>query len=234
MTEKKRRERASVSTTGMRPSAQRTVGRRHRSAFKVTKRSDIATTTQGAKKKYPFFCERCFTDPQTGVASGVTQSRNVRSRYRCSMCPAIHINSRSWLRSSSTHEPSDPPPRVVFFTSLWPSRVAGNRNDGQALIGNAVTSKTEELRLYVFRVRKKKHHTWKAEKKRNNTIRGAIKAGQPALNTPESASLLLPLPEGLFVALGSPTRRPVRVESRPDKSSALPKVERVDPSPFGT
>ena len=24
------------------------------------------------------------------------------------MCPAIHINSRSWLRSSSTHEPSDP------------------------------------------------------------------------------------------------------------------------------
>ena len=45
----------------------------------------------------------------------MTQSRNVRSRYRCSMCPAIHINSRSWLRSSSTHEPSDPPPRVVFI-----------------------------------------------------------------------------------------------------------------------
>ena len=38
----------------------------------------------------------------------------MRSRYRCSMCPAIHINSRSWLRSSSTHEPSDPPLRVVF------------------------------------------------------------------------------------------------------------------------
>jgi len=30
------------------------------------------------------------------------------------MCPAIHITSRSWLRSSSTHEPSDPPLRVVF------------------------------------------------------------------------------------------------------------------------
>ena len=26
---------------------------------------------------------------------------------------AIHINSRSWLRSSSTHEPSDPPLRIV-------------------------------------------------------------------------------------------------------------------------
>ena len=33
---------------------------------------------------------------------------------QCSMCPAIHINSRSWLRSSSTHEPSDPPLRVIF------------------------------------------------------------------------------------------------------------------------
>ena len=33
------------------------------------------------------------------------------------MCPAIHTSSRSWLRSSSTHEPSDPPLRIVaqFF-----------------------------------------------------------------------------------------------------------------------
>ena len=38
----------------------------------------------------------------------------MRSRCRCSMCSAIHINSRSWLRSSSTHEPSDPPLKVVF------------------------------------------------------------------------------------------------------------------------
>ena len=38
----------------------------------------------------------------------------MRSKSRCSKCPAIHINSRSWLRSSSTDEPSDPLPRVVF------------------------------------------------------------------------------------------------------------------------
>jgi hypothetical protein len=56
-----------------------------------------------------------FTDPQTGVAPGVTRGRNVRSKCRCSMCPAIHITSRSWLRSSSTHEPSDPPLGVVFL-----------------------------------------------------------------------------------------------------------------------
>lgn len=39
------------------------------------------------------------------------------------MCPAIHINSRSWLRSSSTREPSDPPLRVVsVFHFLCRSR----------------------------------------------------------------------------------------------------------------
>ena len=66
-----------------------------------------------------------FADPRTGVAPGVTRSRNVRSRCRCSMCPAIHINSRSWLRSSSTHEPSDPPHRVVnrVFSSSLRTRV---------------------------------------------------------------------------------------------------------------
>ena len=58
-----------------------------------------------------------FADPQTGVAPRLARSRNVRSRCRCSMCPAIHINSRSWLRSSSTHEPSDPPPKVVLSVS---------------------------------------------------------------------------------------------------------------------
>ena len=44
------------------------------------------------------------------------------------MCPAIHINSRSWLRSSSTHEPSDPPLSVYhlrfFFFDSAPSRTA--------------------------------------------------------------------------------------------------------------
>ncbi len=31
------------------------------------------------------------------------------------MCSAIHINYRSWLRSSSTHEPSDPPHRIILL-----------------------------------------------------------------------------------------------------------------------
>ena len=32
---------------------------------------------------------------------------------------AIHITSRSWLRSSSTHEPSDPPLRMSFSPVSW-------------------------------------------------------------------------------------------------------------------
>ena len=41
------------------------------------------------------------------------------------MCPAIHINSRSWLRSSSTREPSDPPLRVFISNKFLP-RARGN------------------------------------------------------------------------------------------------------------
>lgn len=41
----------------------------------------------------------------------------MRSRCRCSRWSAIHTSSRNWLRSSSTHEPSDPPHRVVFLLS---------------------------------------------------------------------------------------------------------------------
>lgn len=59
-------------------------------------------------------CKR-LSDPQTDVVPGSTRDRNARSKNQCSMCPAIHTKSRSWLRSSSTREPSDPLLRVVFW-----------------------------------------------------------------------------------------------------------------------
>ena len=68
--------------------------------------------------------------PSDRRGSGNTRSRNMRSRCRCSMCPAIHINSRSWLRSSSTHEPSDPPLRVVFLHLSIGASVARPPNVG--------------------------------------------------------------------------------------------------------
>lgn len=45
---------------------------------------------------------------------------NVRSTCRCSVYPAIHTTTRSLLRSSSTHEPSDPPLRVVLLVVQTP------------------------------------------------------------------------------------------------------------------
>lgn len=60
----------------------------------------------------------------------------MRSRNRCSMCPAIHIKSRSLLRPSSIHEPSDPPLRVVRTLVADgrppPSRTDARRADSAA------------------------------------------------------------------------------------------------------
>lgn len=87
----------------------------HRAAVRPSPAGD---RTDGQMKFLEDDCLR-LADPQTGVASGWTRGRHLRSRCRCSMCSAIHINSRSWLRSSSTHEPSDPPLKVVFQLLLF-------------------------------------------------------------------------------------------------------------------
>ena len=78
----------------------------------------LSRKTSGAtrQEKTPF-CMR-ISDPQTDMAPGRTRGRNVRSKNKCSMCPAIHTKSRSWLRSSSTREPSDPLLRVVICFSI--------------------------------------------------------------------------------------------------------------------
>ena len=43
------------------------------------------------------------------------------------MCPAVHMSTRNLLRSSSTHEPSDPPFRVVMLVHINPKRRARRR-----------------------------------------------------------------------------------------------------------
>ncbi len=55
-----------------------------------------------------------------------THSRNVRSKNRRSLYPAIHVTSRILLRSSSTHEPNDPPRRVIQSVFVSPT-TAGER-----------------------------------------------------------------------------------------------------------
>lgn len=56
----------------------------------------------------------CGNRPSIGLDHGTLgRGRHVRSTGRCSLYPAIHTPTRILLRSSSTHEPSDPPLRVV-------------------------------------------------------------------------------------------------------------------------
>lgn len=83
-------------------------------------RSTKVYTSDATKYEENSFCMR-LSDPQTDVAPGRTRGRNVRSKNQCSMCPAIHTKSRSWLRSSSTREPSDPLLRVVFWVFFFRS-----------------------------------------------------------------------------------------------------------------
>jgi hypothetical protein len=102
----RRTERASL-LKGTSPSLQfEGLGRRERA-----RGTSIATETT-SRRTHGRSIDKYRPSDRRGLGS--TRDRNVRSRCRCSMCPAIHINSRSWLRSSSTHEPSDPPLRVIF------------------------------------------------------------------------------------------------------------------------
>ena len=54
-------------------------------------------------------------DAQTGVLLGMPKSAICVQRFDDSLNSAIHITYRSLLRSSSMHEPRDPPFKVVRF-----------------------------------------------------------------------------------------------------------------------
>lgn len=89
------------------------------------------------------------SDPQTDVAPSNTRGRNVRSKNQCSMCPAIHTKSRSWLRSSSTREPSDPLLRVVFgfFSGFLPFCVRDSVRESHLSPGREKPSRLEKFFL---------------------------------------------------------------------------------------
>ena len=49
---------------------------------------------------------------------------------------AIHITSRSWLRSSSTHEPSDPPLRMSNFRPVsWSDKFTRFKRESGGYLG---------------------------------------------------------------------------------------------------
>ena len=58
---------------------------------------------------------RFLNDAQTGVLPGYPESAICVQRFDDSLNSAIHTTYRNWLRSSSMHEPRDPPLEVVTF-----------------------------------------------------------------------------------------------------------------------
>jgi hypothetical protein len=78
----------------LRSSQPRVVRLGHQSAGAVVAVSKGTGVTEDPRKprcKHKRVFDGCFTDAEADVAPGETQGRHVRSRCRCSMCPAIHI-----------------------------------------------------------------------------------------------------------------------------------------------
>jgi hypothetical protein len=98
---------------------------RGQTVLRTTRHERETGTSRATRRERKLLPATFFNRPSDRRGHRNTGGRNMRSRCRCSMCPAIHINSRSWLRSSSTHEPSDPPLRVVSSLRrrpvYWPS-----------------------------------------------------------------------------------------------------------------
>ena len=57
------------------------------------------------------------TDTQTDMLPGKPRSAICVQRFDDSLSSAIHTTYRTWLRSSSMHEPRDPPLKVISFFS---------------------------------------------------------------------------------------------------------------------
>lgn len=126
----------------------------------------------------------------------------MRSRYRCSMCPAIHINSRSWLRSSSTHEPSDPPLRV-FQPFQFSVRKRASRRRKQATVRWRRDDARSLLVRPYERIERKKSDTGAiAVHDSLNLARDSAASGRStATGTPTSAT-------AYSICLAAPTVRP--------------------------
>jgi len=153
-----------------------------------------ATTPQGAGEQ-ELTCDCYLADPETGVVPGVTRDRHMRSRCRCSMCPAIHTNSRSWLRSSSTHEPSDPPLRVVSVTTFGHARPGNTGRDQGGEESHRADSHHPRFGI-VNGIMEKRH------------VGADVRDGRAvsADGRPAGRSVVLPRRQGKAAALGPPLR----------------------------
>ena len=82
------------------------------SAFRETRRTGDATS-QRRNCKQKLRCDGLEPDAQTDMLPGEPKSAICVQRFDDSLNSAIHTTYRTWLRSSSMHEPRDPPLKVV-------------------------------------------------------------------------------------------------------------------------
>ena len=101
--------------------------------------------TQGPRHLIAARCRTSCTDAdtRTDMLLGEPKSAICVQRFDDSLSSAIHTTYRSWLRSSSMHEPRDPPLKVVslFFCSQPPSvskHVSKRNGAGPVLTGRAI------------------------------------------------------------------------------------------------
>jgi len=82
----------------------------------IFQKKSLQHLIKSPNKKNTFFCQesKC-SDTQTDMLWGIPHSAICVQRFDDSLNPAIHITYRSSLRSSSMHEPRDPPLKVVII-----------------------------------------------------------------------------------------------------------------------
>ena len=71
--------------------------------------------TRRLKTRAQTMCSQHVNQHSDRHAPGITKSAICVQRFDDSLNSAIHITYRSWLRSSSMHEPRDPPLKVILF-----------------------------------------------------------------------------------------------------------------------
>ena len=106
-------------THGTRTSAGRGDGtKKLAGSHQALENKDVSEASADGFYTHPDRDARCYDSRRMPIL-GQTQPRLEAGAAMCVrnvnvLLPAIHINSRSWLRSSSIHEPSDPPLGVFF------------------------------------------------------------------------------------------------------------------------
>ena len=104
-------------------------------------------------------------DTQADMLPGVPESAICVQRFDDSLNSAIHITYRSWLRSSSMHEPRDPPLKVVIKLLCLTDQ-------------HAATAHQPDQTTNVHSVRTDLVHTGFINSSRNNTSRRKAVSGQ--------------------------------------------------------